>query len=195
MGGLGKTTLARLVYNDEAVQGFDSKAWVCVSDDFDVIRLSKAILGAVTSQNCDDLKDLNQVQLKLRDALTSKKLLLILDNVWNTKHGLWEALKSPFLAGAPGSRIIVTTRDAKVAQLMGPIEYYKLKPLSNDDFWFVFVKHAFEDRDIAANSNLETIRDKIVAKCRGLPLAARTLGGLLGCKLREEWEDILDSKI
>ncbi|GAV75407.1 LOW QUALITY PROTEIN: NB-ARC domain-containing protein/LRR_4 domain-containing protein/LRR_7 domain-containing protein, partial [Cephalotus follicularis] len=195
MGGLGKTTLARLVYNDEAVQGFDSKAWVCVSDDFDVIRLTKAILGAVTSQNHDDLKDLNQVQLKLRDALTSKKLLLILDNVWNTKHGLWEALKSPFLAGAPGSRIIVTTRDAKVAQLMGPIEYYKLKPLSNDDFWFVFVKHAFEDRDIAANSNLETIRDKIVAKCRGLPLAARTLGGLLRCKPMDDWEGILNSKI
>ncbi|GAV59464.1 LOW QUALITY PROTEIN: NB-ARC domain-containing protein/LRR_8 domain-containing protein, partial [Cephalotus follicularis] len=137
MGGLGKTTLARLVYNDGAVQGFDSKAW----------------------------------------------------------YGLWEALKSPFAAGAPGSRIIVTTREAKVAQLMGPIEYYELKPLSNDDCWFVFVKHAFEDRDIAAYSHLETIRDKTVAKCRGLPLAARTLGGLLRCKLREEWEDILDSKI
>ncbi|GAV59463.1 LRR_1 domain-containing protein/NB-ARC domain-containing protein/LRR_8 domain-containing protein [Cephalotus follicularis] len=195
MGGLGKTTLARLVYNDEAVQGFDSKAWVCVSDDFDVIRLTKAILGSVTSQNHDDPKDLNQVQLKLRDALTRKKFLLILDDVWNTECGLWEALKSPFAAGAPGSRIIVTTREAKVARLMGPIEYYELKPLSNDDCWFVFVKHAFEDRDIAAYSNLETIRDKIVAKCRGLPLAARTLGGLLRCKLREEWEDILDSKI
>ncbi|GAV57733.1 NB-ARC domain-containing protein/LRR_8 domain-containing protein, partial [Cephalotus follicularis] len=195
MGGLGKTTLARLVYNDEAVQGFNSKAWVCVSDDFDVIRLSKAILGAVTSQNHDELKDLNQVQLKLRDALTRKKFLLILDDVWNTEYGLWEALKSPFAAGAPGSRIIVTTREAKVARLMGPIEYYELKPLSNDDCWFVFVKHAFEDRDIAAYSHLETIRDKTVAKCRGLPLAARTLGGLLRCKLREEWEDILDSKI
>ncbi|GAV89259.1 LOW QUALITY PROTEIN: NB-ARC domain-containing protein, partial [Cephalotus follicularis] len=195
MGGLGKTTLARLVYNDEAVQGFNSKAWVCVSDDFDVIRISKAILGAVTSQNHDELKDLNQVQLKLRDALNKKKFLIILDDVWNTEYGLWEALKSPFAAGAPGSRIIVTTREAKVARLMGPIEYYELKPLSNDDCWLVFVKHAFEDRDIAANSHLETIRDKIVAKCRGLPLAARTLGGLLRCELREEWEGILNSKI
>ncbi|GAV75406.1 NB-ARC domain-containing protein [Cephalotus follicularis] len=195
MGGLGKTTLARLVYNDDAVQGFYSKAWVCVSDDFDVIRLTKAILGAVTSQNHDDLKDLNQVQLKLRDALTRKKFLIILDDVWNTEYGLWEALKSPFVAGAPGSRIIVTTREAKVARLMGPIEYYELKPLSNDDCWFVFVKHAFEDRDIAAYSNFETIRDKIVAKCSGLPLAARTLGGLLRCKPRDDWEGILNSKI
>ncbi|GAV81620.1 NB-ARC domain-containing protein/LRR_8 domain-containing protein [Cephalotus follicularis] len=192
MGGLGKTTLARLVYNDGAVQGFDSKAWICVSDDFDVIRLTKAILEAVTSQTCD-LKELNQVQLKLRDALTRKMFLLILDDVWNTEYGLWEALKSPFAAGAPGSRIIVTTREAKVARLMGPIEYYELKPLSNDDCWFVFVKHAFEDR--AAYSNLETIRDKIVGKCRGLPLAARTLGGLLRCEPREEWDGILNSKI
>ncbi|GAV85205.1 NB-ARC domain-containing protein [Cephalotus follicularis] len=194
MGGLGKKTLARLVYNDGAVQGFDLKAWVCVSDDFDVIRLTKAILEAVTSQTCD-LKELSPVQLQLRDALNGKKFLIILDDVWNTKYGLWEALKAPFVAGAPGSRIIVTTRDANVARLMGPVEYYELKALSNDECWSVFKNHAFGDRDVAAYPNLESIRDKIADKCSGLPLAARTLGGLLRCKPMDDWEGILNSKI
>ena len=82
MGGIGKTTLAREVYNDKSVEDFDPKAWVCVSDDFDVLRISKVILESITLSPCE-LKDLNSVQLKLKEALFKKKYLIVLDDVWS----------------------------------------------------------------------------------------------------------------
>ncbi|XP_031253816.1 putative disease resistance RPP13-like protein 1 [Pistacia vera] len=195
MGGVGKTTLAQEVYNDRAVEDFDPKAWVCVSDDFDVLRISKAILESVTLSPCD-LKDLNQVQIQLYSILVGRKFLLVLDDVWSKSYELWQALKSPFMAGAPGSKIIVTTRNVEVALTMGPLEYYNLKLLSDDDCWTLFKRHAFESRDTEMYGSLELIREKVVEKCKGLPLAARALGGLLRSKQRlDEWEDILNNKI
>ncbi|KDO55760.1 hypothetical protein CISIN_1g000692mg [Citrus sinensis] len=195
MGGIGKTTLAREVYNDKSVEDFDPKAWVCVSDDFDVLRISKVILESITLSPCE-LKDLNSVQLKLKEALFKKKYLIVLDDVWSKSYDLWQALKSPFMVGAPDSRIIVTTRSVDVALTMGSGGYCELKLLSDDDCWSVFVKHAFESRDAGTHENLESIRQKVVEKCKGLPLAARALGGLLRSRQRfVEWDDILDSKI
>ena len=84
MGGLGKTTLAQLVYNDDDVSSyFDLKAWVCVSEDFDIVRVSKEILKSITSEHCNDGDDLNSIQVKLKEKLNGKKFLVILDDVWN----------------------------------------------------------------------------------------------------------------
>ncbi|KAH1045935.1 hypothetical protein J1N35_036719 [Gossypium stocksii] len=75
MGGIGKTTLAQLVYNDASIQNhFNLKAWVCVSDGFDVMRITKEILQSVTSKPCDD-NDLIRVQEKLKKVLLEKKIL------------------------------------------------------------------------------------------------------------------------
>ncbi|KAI8570627.1 hypothetical protein RHMOL_Rhmol01G0050500 [Rhododendron molle] len=80
--------------------------------------------------------------------------------------------------------------------MAGTNKYHFLTGLSEDDCWSVFAQHAFEDRSMDANPNLVSIGQKIVKKCKGLPLAARTLGGLLRCKLTEdEWEGVLNSKI
>ncbi|KAF2305456.1 hypothetical protein GH714_005490 [Hevea brasiliensis] len=125
-----------------------------------------------------------------------EKILIVLDDVWNKNYGEWNRLQPPFRAGAPGSKIIVTTRDSNVALLMGATKFHYLEQMSNDDCWSVFAQHAFENKDLAAQPNLEIIGRKIVKKCKGLPLAARTLGGLLRCKERDyEWEDILNSKL
>ncbi|XP_031257648.1 putative disease resistance RPP13-like protein 1 [Pistacia vera] len=195
LGGVGKTTLAREVYNDKAVADFNPRAWACVSDDFDVMRISKAILDSITSSSCS-LQDLNEVQVQLKNKVTGKKFLLVLDDVWSRDYGLWETVKSPFMAGAPGSRIIVTTRNVDVALTMGQSEYFKLELLSNDDCWGIFEKHVSGSTVAVSGQNLNSIRDKVVEKCRGLPLAARTLGGLLRSKQRyDEWEDILNSKL
>ncbi|ESR55244.1 hypothetical protein CICLE_v10018499mg [Citrus x clementina] len=197
MAGAGKTTLAREVYNDRAVQNFkfDVKAWVCVSDDFDVLSISRALLESITSTTCD-LKMLNEVQVKLKIAVDGKRFLLVLDDVWNENYNLWEILKAPFMAGAPNSKIIVTTRHSNVASTMGSIEHYNLKLLSDEDCWSVFAKHAFESRDAGAHQFSELFGKKIVAKCGGLPLAASTLGGLLRARHTEDaWEDILSSKM
>ncbi|KAI9161994.1 hypothetical protein LWI28_022681 [Acer negundo] len=195
MGGIGKTTLARKVYNDKAVKIFNPKAWVCVSDDFDLLRISKAVLESITGRSCD-LKDLNAVQIQLKHKVAGKKFLLVLDDVWSDNYSYWEILRSPFMAGARGSRILVTTRLTKVALTINPSAFYALKLLSNDDCWSLFVRHAFECKDIATYSNVELICHKVVEKCKGLPLAAKTLGGLLRSKQKEdEWLDMLNSRL
>ncbi|KAJ0024986.1 hypothetical protein Pint_07319 [Pistacia integerrima] len=195
LGGVGKTTLAREVYNDKAVEDFNPKAWVCVSDDYDVLRISKEILESITSFSCS-LTNLNEVQVQLKRAVTGKKFLVVLDDIWSKSYNLWEILKSPFMVGAPGSKIIVTTRIVDVALTMGHNEYYHLKLLSNDACWAIFEKHVLGNKVVASSPNLDIICDKVVERCKGLPLAARTLGGLLRCKQKyEDWEDILHSKI
>nr|AKE49463.1 NBS-LRR disease resistance protein NBS48 [Dimocarpus longan] len=195
MGGIGKTTLARQVYNDKAAEDFNLKAWVCVSDDFDVVRISKAILESVTGCSCD-LKELNAVQSQLTKEIAGKQFLLVLDDVWSEDDSLWETLRSPFLYGAQGSKIIVTTRLQDVAKTVKPKGFYKLDPLSDDKCWSLFMQFASEGRDDVVEWNVEDIRQKVVQKCDGLPLAAKTLGGLLRRKKsKDEWMEILDNKI
>lgn len=69
----------------------------------------------------------------LKEAVVGRKFLLVLDDVWSRSYSLWESLKSPFMVGDPGSKIIVTTHDVNVALTMGLIECYNLKLLSDDD--------------------------------------------------------------
>ncbi|XP_048329904.2 putative disease resistance RPP13-like protein 1 isoform X1 [Ziziphus jujuba] len=194
MPGVGKTTLAGLVFNDDAMKHFDIKVWVSVSDDFNCVRLTKAILKSITLKN-ENFDEFSEFQDLLSEVLAGKKFLIVLDDVWNTNYGLWATLQSPFRAAAPGSKIIVTTRDINVAKLMGAVECYNLECVSDDDCWKVFVQHAFLNRNISEPPNLRLLREKIVSKCNGLPLAAGTLGGLLRCKEIDEWEDILNCKL
>ncbi|PKU69211.1 Disease resistance protein RGA2 [Dendrobium catenatum] len=94
MGGVGKTTLAQLVYNDhEVCHYFSPKVWVCVSEQFDVLRITKEILSSVVgSSKYSDNNNLNYLQCKLKDALLNKKFLLVLDDIWNERADIWEAL-------------------------------------------------------------------------------------------------------
>ncbi|XP_028104719.1 putative disease resistance protein RGA3 [Camellia sinensis] len=165
MGGVGKTTFAQMVYNDDMVgKHFEIKAWVCVSEDFDIMRVTKAILESVTSQPCN-FDTLDQLQVQLKQILDGKND--------------WSSLKSPFNDGARGSRVMVTTRNIDVALMLGTVKYHHLKQLSMDDCWSVFAQNAF------GNTIIER-----------LALAARTLGGLLRRKLRDDkWEDVLNSKM
>ncbi|KAL9451901.1 hypothetical protein AB3S75_013476 [Citrus x aurantiifolia] len=197
LGGLGKTTLARLGYNDDRVQNhFDPKAWICVSDDFDVTKLTKTILTSIVAhQNVDNL-NLNKLQEELKKQLIGKKFLLVLDDVWNRNYNDWVEFSLPFGASARGSKIIVTTRDEGVAKIMGTLPAYELKKLSDNDCLAVFAQHSLGTRDFSSHMSLEEIGKKIVTKCDGLPLAAQALGGLLrGERDRGVWEDVLSSKI
>ncbi|KAJ9158844.1 hypothetical protein P3X46_024389 [Hevea brasiliensis] len=196
MGGVGKTTLARLVYNcndKSSQQQFHLKGWVCVSDEFDILKITKSILESITRQSCY-LNELNQVQLELCEKLEGKKFLIVLDDVWNKNYDEWNALCSPLMHGAPGSRVIVTTRDEAIARMMETIESHNLNCISDENCWKLFLYHAFASRRVA-DPKLEVIRDKVIEKCGGLPLAARTLGGLLRSEPWEDWENVMNSKI
>ncbi|KAJ9685239.1 hypothetical protein PVL29_017316 [Vitis rotundifolia] len=197
MGGMGKTTLARLVYDDaETTKHFDLKAWVCVSDKFDAVRITNTVLNSVTSES-SDAQDFDQIQDKLRGALKERRFLIVFDDWWNEKYSQWDSLRSPFLEGAEGSKILVTSRSKNVAIMMGGDKnMYELKQLSDDDCWLVFQKHAFEHTNISVRGSLASIGRRIVQKCGGLPLAAKTLGGLLRAEIREdEWKRVLNSKV
>ncbi|KAJ9697500.1 hypothetical protein PVL29_009359 [Vitis rotundifolia] len=139
IGGMGKTRLAQFIYkDDEIVKHFESRAWVCVSDESDVEKLTKKILNSVSPDEIRDGDDFNQVQLKLSNNLGGKRFLLVLDDVWNIKsYGQWNQLRSPLKSGARGSKIVITTRDTNVASLMRADNYhYFLRPLSNEDCWW-----------------------------------------------------------
>ena len=197
MGGIGKTTLAQLVYKDRrVVDCFDLKAWVCVSEEFDLVRITKTILKAITSGTSTDDNDLNLLQCKLEERLSRKKFLLVLDDVWNENYNDLESLQLPFSAGLQGSRIIVTTRSGEVARVMRSIRIHHVGRLSPEDCWSLFAKHAFENGDSSPHPKLEEIGKEIVKRCKGLPLAAKTLGSALYSELRvEEWENLLNSEI
>ncbi|KAL5737342.1 hypothetical protein ACOSP7_030103 [Xanthoceras sorbifolium] len=194
MGGVGKTTMAREVYNDQAVKQFNPKGWVCVSDDFDVLRISKAILESINGYP-SDLKNLDAVQNQLKEKLAGRKFLLVLDDVWSTNYSKWESLRSPFMAGAQGSKIIVTTRLDDVASTMGSSnKRYRLQLLSDNECWSLFTKHAF-DNGVMDGHLSDLIRQKVIEKCKGLPLATKTLGGLLRLKRYDEWLNLLNTNI
>ncbi|KAM5551919.1 putative disease resistance RPP13-like protein 1 [Rosa sericea] len=194
MGGLGKTTLAGRVFNDVAtVEQFNLKIWVSVSDNFDLQTVTRAIFKEVTSRPCD-MDEFSRLQDNLSKAIDGKRFLIVLDDVWSTcDYDSWTKLQAPLRGGAKGSKVMVTTRDEKVAALMGApaAEVYYLKTLSDEGCLQVFEQHVSNDRP----PNFELLKKKIVTNCNGLPLAAKTLGGVLRCKKTDEWEEILNDKL
>ncbi|CAN6576059.1 unnamed protein product [Malus baccata var. baccata] len=199
MGGLGKTTLAKLVYNDtRVIRNFELMIWQYVSVDFDVARLTKEILGSVPGTNISGDLSMNQLQEKLRDALKDKKFLLVLDDVWNEDTYKWGELRDLLVEGAKlGSKILVTTRNVTVASIMGTVPTnINLQTLSEEDCMSLFVKCAFKEGEEREHPNLFEIGKDIVRKCGGVPLAVKTLGCQLYSKIDErEWAMIRDSAI
>ncbi|XP_043712464.1 putative disease resistance protein RGA3 [Telopea speciosissima] len=198
MGGAGKTTLAQLVYNDEKIKKhFHLKVWVCVSEDFDVIRLTKEILESAT-RSSPPSNSLDLLQVKLQEVLSEKRFLLVLDDMWNESYERWDTLRTPFAFGEPGSKILVTTRNKGVSSIVRSIPNgYYLKGLSDEACFALVRRHAFMDENASdANRKLEVFGQEIVKKCKGLPLAVKTLAGLLRDKRENnEWKDILENEI
>ncbi|XP_055820927.1 putative disease resistance protein RGA3 isoform X2 [Solanum dulcamara] len=195
MGGLGKTTLAQMVFNNQRVtEHFKLKIWVCVSDDFDEKRLIKAIVESIEGKALGDM-DLAPLQKKLQKLLNGKRYLLVLDDVWNEDQEKWANLRAVLKVGASGASVLTTTRLEKVGSIMGTLQSYELSNLSQEDCWWLFMQRAF-GHQTETNPELMAIGKEIVKKCGGVPLAAKTLGGLLRFKREEsEWKHVRDSEI
>uniref|UniRef100_A0A0E0L466 NB-ARC domain-containing protein n=1 Tax=Oryza punctata TaxID=4537 RepID=A0A0E0L466_ORYPU len=197
MGGVGKTTLTQLVYNDVRVKKhFQLRMWLCVSENFDEAKLTKETIESVASGLSFATTNMNLLQEDLSNKLKGKRFLLVLDDVWNEDPDRWDRYRRALVAGAKGSKIMVTTRNENVGKLMGGLTPYYLKQLSYNDCWYLFRNYAFVDGDSSAHPNLEMIGKEIVHKLKGLPLAARALGSLLCAKENEDdWKNILESEI
>ncbi|XP_044473773.1 putative disease resistance protein At3g14460 isoform X3 [Mangifera indica] len=188
MGGIGKTRIVQEVYNDKAVEGF-SKAWVDVHYDTDIPRIHNHLLRRTT------LPFQKSVEYLIEQAIATigKKFLFVLDDVWIENDIGWELLGTTFLDAAAGSKIIVTSRNVAVVTTH-PSKCYNLNLLTKDAFWAIFEEHAFEIGGSNPQGTSPLIREKVVEKIRGLPLAARTLGDMLRSKHINEWENILNEK-
>ncbi|XP_058183949.1 putative disease resistance protein RGA4 [Rhododendron vialii] len=194
MGGLGKTTLAQLLYKDEEVVSyFDKKLmWICVSDDFDVPRLLNEMMQSLTG-NKSDMTNIEGIVRNLHNKLNGQKYLLVLDDVWNESDTIWERMRVYLqeIGGCKGSKIIVTSRSMEVVSTMrtSPSLTHRLSELLYDDSWNMFRKRAFAHGGPRENQALVDIGKRLVAQCKGVPLAINSLGGLLYSKLHQrEWE-------
>jgi hypothetical protein len=197
MGGIGKTTLAKFVCNDGAVQKwFDLKTWAHVSQVFDALKLTKDILKGVGLSDCDTMTP-DLVHRELERRVTGKKLLLVLDDVWSDDQAQWKFLLTPLESAARGSKIVVTTRNKNIVSALQNVSPYPLQRMSDDDCWSLFSEYAFSGDNRNARSQFEeTFRSEIVRKCDGLPLAARSLGSLLKSQTDvKEWTEILKSNV
>ncbi|KAF9664018.1 hypothetical protein SADUNF_Sadunf17G0112500 [Salix dunnii] len=196
MGGLGKTTLAQLVYSDASVETrFDMRIWVCVSDDFDIRRLARAIIESIEDKPCT-FQELDTLQRHLQEKLIGRRFLLVLDDVWDHYHENWNALKDALRVGAGGCAIIITTRLKQVADRMATVPVHQMGRLSEDDSWLLFERHAFGTRRREQYVHLESIGKAIVNKCDGVPLALKALGSSLRLKRSElEWLSVKESEI
>ncbi|KAK4425818.1 putative disease resistance protein RGA1 [Sesamum alatum] len=197
VGGMGKTAVAQLVFNDDRVKSrFKLKIWVCVSKPFNEIKIAKAILEDTDRASSSSLNEPQTLLKAIQKSISGQKFLLVLDDVWEDDDTKWESLKECLKSGDPGSRILVTTRNDKVARAMGSIYRHSLEPLSDSYCWSVLSQLAFRGRGEADREMLKEIGLEIAKKCKGLPLAAKTIGGLLCFKTTlQDWQDVQESKM
>ncbi|XP_075662491.1 putative disease resistance protein RGA4 [Castanea sativa] len=198
MAGLGKTTLAKLVYNHELVKShFNKKIWVCVSDDFDEKKILRGILESLTG-NSSLLETNNAILEKLKKELEEGRYLLVLDDVWNDESLKWDTLISCLLGITSniGNNVIVTTRKDNVANITGTLPQCHLEKLSDNECWSIIKKKVSPNERVPLTLDLEAIGRDIAKKCGGVPLAAKVLGGIMCCKKeKSEWLAIRDNEI
>jgi hypothetical protein len=188
MGGLGKTTLARKIYNNDHVKRhFDCRAWVYVSQDFKTRELLLKILKSqmtISDEWTRKLEGMSEYQAKeclvekLLEYLEGKRYLVVMDDIWEIE--VWNEVKYAFPDNSNGSRILITSRIKEVALHSSLTPPYFLQFLNKDESYELFLKKGFRGGECPAE--LETLGRQIAEGCRGLPLSIVVLGGLLAAK-------------
>ena len=197
-GGIGKTTLARKIYNRNRIKNsFQQMIFVTISQNCELEDLLKRML---IKMNVDEKslrkKEVEDLLEKLKEELGEEKYLVVLDDVWGNERSWWDSLKSA-LPRNLGCCVIVTTRIENVARTMGAIEkrIHRPKILSDENSWSLFSKIAFAwNGGKYPNSDVASLGKEIVARCKGLPLAIRVVGGMMLGKgdSVSEWRRILE---
>ncbi|XP_049391712.1 disease resistance protein RPP13-like [Solanum stenotomum] len=196
MGGLGKTTLARNLYNSpNIVSSFPTRVWICVSQEYNTMDLLKTIIKSIQGRTKGTLGLLEtmtegDLEVHLRDLLKERKYLVVVDDVWQREA--WESLKRAFPDSKNGSRVIITTRKEDVAERADNRGFvHKLRFLSQEESWDLFCRKLLDVR--AMVPAMESLAKDMVEKCRGLPLAIVVLSGLLSHRGGlDKWQEVKD---
>uniref|UniRef100_A0A6N2NFD9 NB-ARC domain-containing protein n=1 Tax=Salix viminalis TaxID=40686 RepID=A0A6N2NFD9_SALVM len=184
-GGLGKTTLAQHVYNDEQVKmHFGVKIWLSVSGSLDVGKILKGVVGRDSDDQLESLKN------ELAKKIEKNNYLLVLDDVWDDEDGddaeKWDSLKGLLPRDAVGSKIVVTTRSYVIAKFTSTIEPHVLKGLSELDSWDLFRRKAFREDQESGHID-QKIRKEIIKRCCGVPTVIKAIARLMSLKDRAQW--------
>ncbi|XP_030448864.1 putative disease resistance protein RGA3 [Syzygium oleosum] len=196
MGGAGKTTLAKFVYNDDKVNEHfkDNKIWLSMPVEFELKKIIGNILESLDQKEKYD--SLEMLQKRLRSTIANKRYLFVMDDVWQVSKEDWEKPRDLLGGVSEGSKVIVTSRNESIASIMGTVLPLKLAELSQEYSLTLFVKYAFNPGQEKNHPDLMEIGKEIVSKCGGNPMAVKTLGSLLYSKNnRSDWEYVRDSEM
>ncbi|XP_009596957.1 putative late blight resistance protein homolog R1B-23 [Nicotiana tomentosiformis] len=176
MPGLGKTTLARKVYNNSSiVNHFDVKAWISVSQAYNRMKLLVEIFKQVTGDKREMKEDVD-IADKLQKTLKGRRYLIVLDDIWEVDA--WEDLGLCFPKGEDGSRVIVTTRIEEVAKhLQHRSDPYSLRFLTPEESWELLQKKVFQGE--SCPPDLQEAGLQVAKHCKGLPLVVVLIAGII----------------
>uniref|UniRef100_A0A0D3HPU4 AAA+ ATPase domain-containing protein n=1 Tax=Oryza barthii TaxID=65489 RepID=A0A0D3HPU4_9ORYZ len=193
-GGIGKTTLAQKLFNDQKLKGsFNKHAWICVSQDYSPSSVLRQLLRTMEVQHRQE-ESVGELQSKLELAIKDKSYFLVLDDVW--QHDVWtNLLRTPLYAATSGI-ILITTRQDIVAREIGVEKQHRVDQMSPADGWELLWK-SISIQDEKEVQNLRDIGIKIIQKCGGLPLAIKVIARVLASKdkTENEWKRILDKNV
>ncbi|KAL5057735.1 hypothetical protein RYX36_029339 [Vicia faba] len=199
MGGQGKTTLAKKVFESKnVVRHFDCRVWITVSQSYSVEGLLRDMLLNLYKQKGEDppddtfQMDRGSLTGEVRNYLQKKRYAVVFDDVWS-EH-FWGDIEFSLSDNKNGSRIFITTRNLDVAMSCKKssfLEVLELQPLTQEQSFELFKKKAFKfDYAGCCPKELNDIAYEIVRKCKGLPLAIVAIGGVLSAKEKNvfEWQ-------
>ncbi|XP_057801606.1 putative late blight resistance protein homolog R1C-3 [Salvia miltiorrhiza] len=179
MGGIGKSTLAKIVYDDTFITyHFDFHAWVTISKDYSVESILSNLLASMKGKGIQAESDLQceEKESEIYKYLKGRRYLIVMEDMWSTVA--WDQVQRLLPDDNNGSRIILTTRLKNVATYassMSPI--HTMHFLDDQQSWRLFQKKVFGDQDCPVE--LQDIGKKYVKRCEGLPLSIVTVAGLL----------------
>ncbi|XP_018440323.2 probable disease resistance protein At1g59620 [Raphanus sativus] len=195
MGGLGKTTLARKVFNHETIKSHfrEGLAWVCVSQQFERKSVWETILQQLRSECYKSKMKENELLEKIVGVFETQKALIVIDDIWREED--WDLIKPVFLPNK-GWKVLFTSRNEEVA-LHADRQCVTFKPecLTSEESWDLFQRIAFPIKDTVEfkidEVNMKEIGMEMLKHCGGLPLAIKVLGGMLRKKYTlHQWKVI-----
>ncbi|XP_051115853.1 putative late blight resistance protein homolog R1A-10 isoform X2 [Andrographis paniculata] len=191
MGGIGKTTLALNVYNNDwVVEHFDIRVWITISQTYTLPEIFLALSSAIDKRDMKEKSD-EDIKLFIYQSLFGRRYLIVLDDVWDIE--VWNVLRRFLPENGDGSRVLLTTRMVGVADDFGSDIPYAMKLLEEDKSWDILRDMVFSEE--VCPVELEEIGKNIATSCGGLPLAIAVIGGVLRRteKTLESWEQVAEN--
>ncbi|XP_059316043.1 putative late blight resistance protein homolog R1A-10 [Lycium ferocissimum] len=196
MGGIGKSTFANKMFSDPLIVSFfDVRGWINLSKDYNIRKMLLSLLQ-VTIREKEDKEDLHEktddiLAEILQKSLKGRRYLIVVDDIWSTEA--WDEIRLWFPECCKRSRILLTTRDMKVAQYASyPEDPFPMRFLEPEESWNLFCQKAFSKKDCP--TEFENVAKVVVENCNGLPLMISVVAGTLSSKRSlDEWRKVAES--